>query len=185
MAYFKSLQLQNSVKALNQSIEENPRDFRAHQLLAMALQKLGKTQAAAAQFQETRRLLGYYTEGSQELKRCGQSLVSRQRRGSFEALRPLLETDDVHKLAALGMLLGKAQHFEEARSAWARAAFSIPNPAEIRYDLALTCFHLKDLGCARQNAAAAIQGREDFPEANVLYASVLYMTGADEEALPR
>jgi len=184
MAYFKSLQLQNSVKVLNESIEENPRDFRAHQLLARALQKLGKTQAAAAQFQETRRLLGYYTEGSQALKRCGQSLSAATGQEISNLCGPLLETDDVDKLAALGVLLGKAQHFEQARSAWARAASLDPESAEIRYDLALTCFHLKDLGCARENAAAAIQGREDFPEANVLYGSVLYMMGADEEALP-
>lgn len=177
MAYFKSGAWERSVRILREGLEENPRDWRAHQLLARALQKLGREQDAAAEFAETRKLLSYYTEGSQALKRCGERL-------SAEACRPLLETDDVDQLAALGMVLGKAGAYDQAEAAWKRAASLDPDSSEIRYDLALTCFYLKDRVCARDNSKAAIGLRANFPEANVLYASVLYMMGADTEALP-
>jgi tetratricopeptide (TPR) repeat protein len=183
MAYFKSGLWKNSEKTLQESIRENPRDFRSHQLLARALQKLGRQDAAAREFLETRRLLSYYTEGSQAIKRCGQLLANKA--GDAEKFcQPLFETDDVDKLAALGMLLGNTRLFGEARAAWERAAALDPESPEIHYDLALTCFHLGNRICARDNAKAAIHLRADFPEATVLYASVLYMMGADADALP-
>ena len=177
MAYFKSGAWESSAKILRESVRENPRDFRVHQLLARALQKLGREPEASAEFAETRRLLSYYSEGSQAVKRCGETL-------SAADCGPVLETDDVDKLAAVGMLLGKAKAFEQAEAAWKRAATLDPESAEIRYDLALTCFYLKDRVCARDNARTAIDLRANFLEANVLYASVLYMMGADADALP-
>lgn len=183
-AYFKSSQFEGCVKILNESIRENPRDFRSHQLLARALLKLGRKKAAAGQFAETRRLLNYYTEGSQALKRCGQLLSNSAGEEAWKVCGPQMQTDDVDKLAALGMVFGKYGLYEKARGVWKRAAFLDPDSAEIRYDLALTCFHLKDIPCARANAKAAIESRTDFPEANVLYASILYMMGEDEQALP-
>ena len=117
------------------------------------------------------------------MKRCGQLLSNKA--GDAEAVRrPLLETDDVDQLAAIGTLLGKAGTFHEAARAWKRAALLDPESPEIRYNLALTCFRLNDRVCARDNAKAAIQARADFPEANVLYGSVLYVMGADAECLP-
>lgn len=184
MAYYKSGAWENSETALEQSLRENPRDFRSHQLLARVLQKLGRASAAAKEFSETRRLLNYYTEGSQALKRCGQVLANKNADEAERVCGPLLTTDDVDKLTTVGMLLGKAGSFEQAKDAWKRAASLDPQSSEIRYDLALTCFHLNDRICARDNAKAAIQARTDFPEANVLYATVLYTMGADAEALP-
>jgi tetratricopeptide (TPR) repeat protein len=183
MAYFKAADWQRSEKMLQEAIRANPRDFRSHQLLARALQKLGRKDAAALQFSETRRLLNYYTERSQAVKRCAQ-LLSGEAADAQTVCRPLFETDDVDQLAALGTLLGKAGVFAQAATAWKRAALLDPESPEIRYDLALTCFQLKDRVCARDNAKAAIEARADFPEANVLYASVLYMMGADAECLP-
>lgn len=183
MTYYKSGEWESSVRSLQEAVGENPRDFRAHQLLARALQKTGREQAAAREFAATRRLLTYYTEGSEALKRCGQVLSNRNADEIAKVCGPLLETDDVDKLTALGMLLGKAELFEAAEGAWKQAAFLDPDSAEIRYDLALTCFHLKNRVCARDNAKAAIKTRPDFPEANILYASVLYTMGADTEAL--
>jgi tetratricopeptide (TPR) repeat protein len=183
-AYFKSGDWEKSATTLQESVRENPRDFRAHQLLARALQTLGRRQAATHEFAETRTLLGYYTEGSQAIKRCGETLSRKNGEETAKVCGPLLTTDDVDKLAALGMLLGNNEFFEAAKTAWTRAASLDPESSEIRYDLALTCFHLKDKACARDNAKAAIDARADFPEANVLYASVLYTMGADAEALP-
>jgi Flp pilus assembly protein TadD len=153
-------------------------------LLARALLKLGDKEAAAGEFAETRRLLSYYTEGSEALKRCGRLLSTGTDEEAWKTCGPLMQTDDVDKLASLGMLFGRYGQFEQARTVWQRAASLDPESPEIRYDLALTCFHLNDSECARDNAKAAIQGRPDFPEANVLYSSVLYKLGADDEALP-
>jgi len=183
-AYFKSSQFERCVRMLQQAIGENPRDFRSHQLLARALVKLGRNGAAAREFAETRRLLNYYTEGSQALKRCAQLLSTGSGADAEKVCGPQLETDDVDKLASVGMVFGKYGQYEKAREVWLRAASLDPDSAEIRYNLALTCFHLKNTQCAYENAKAAMQRRAEFPEANVLYASILYMKGADEEALP-
>jgi tetratricopeptide (TPR) repeat protein len=183
-AYFKTSRWESCVKMLQAYIRQNPRDFRSHQLLGRAFLKLGRKGAAAGEFAETRRLLGYYTEGSEVLQRCGQLLLNNSDEEAWKNCGPQMETDDVDKLASLGMLFGKYGRFEHARAAWERAASLDPESPEIRYDLALTCFHLKDSECARNNAKAAIQARPDFPEANVLYASVLYKLGVDDEALP-
>lgn len=184
MAYYKSADWEDSAATLSAAIRDNPRDFRAHQLLARALQKLGREHAAADEFAETHRLLTYYAEGSQALKRCGRILPNGNPDEFAKVCEPLFATYDVDQLSALGMLLGEASLFEQAEIAWKRAAFLDPDSAEIRYDLALTCFHRKDHVCARDNAAAALRTRADFPEANVLYASVLYMMGVDIDALP-
>jgi predicted Zn-dependent protease len=183
-AYFKTSRWESCMNILEAYIRENPRDFRSHQLLARAFLKMGRKEAAAAEFAETRRLLGYYTEGSEALKRCGQLLSNNTDKEAWKTCGPQMKTDDVDKLASLGMLFGRYGRFEQARAVWQRAASLDPESPEIRYDLALTCFHLKDSRCARDNAKAAIQARPDFPEANVLYASVLYQLGADDEALP-
>jgi tetratricopeptide (TPR) repeat protein len=184
MAYFKSAAWERCEETVREWIQENPRDFRSHQLLARALHKLGRESPAEAEFSETRKLLAYYTEGSQALKRCGQTLSGKNTDEIARICGPLLETDDVDKLAALGTLLGKAGFYVQAEAAWKRAALLDPESPEIRYDLAITCFHLEDRGCARDNAKAALQTRADFPEANILYGSVLYTMGADTEALP-
>ena len=184
MAYYKMSDWETAAKTLRDAIQDNPRDFRSHQLLARTLQKLGREDPAAREFSQTRELLSYYAEGSQALKQCSQLLSNDASDEIDRACGTLLETDDVDKLAAVGMMFGKAGFFDRAEEAWRRAAVLDPESPEIRYDLALTCFHLKHFACARENANAAIKARSDFPEANVLYASVLYKLGADEEALP-
>jgi predicted Zn-dependent protease len=183
-AYFKTSRWESCAQMLRAYIRENPRDFRSHQLLARAFLKLGRKEAAAGEFAETRRLLGYYTDGSEALKRCGQLLSNNADEEAGQTCGSQMESDDVDKLAYLGMLFGRYGRYEQARTVWQRAASLDPESPEIRYDLALTCFHLKDSECARDNAKAAIQARPDFPEANVLYASILYKLGADDEALP-
>ncbi len=183
-AYFKISDWESATRTLREAMQDNPRDFRSHQLLARTFQKLGRDDLASREFSQTRELLSYYAEGSQALKRCSQLLSSDTAGEIAKTCGTLLETDDVDKLAAVGMMFGKAGFFDKAEEAWRRAAILDPESAEIRYDLALTCFHLEHFACAREYANAAIEARADFPEANVLYASVLYKLGADEEALP-
>src|SRR5438552_511025 len=66
--------------------------------------------------------------------------------------RPLAETDDVGKIAAIGMLFGEAKQYRPALEAWQKAAALDPDSSEIQYNFALTCFHLKDMLRAREHA---------------------------------
>jgi tetratricopeptide (TPR) repeat protein len=96
----------------------------------------------------------------------------------------MTESDDVDKLSAVGVILGKADHHAEARTVLEKAVALDSDSSELHYNLALSCFYLKLTEDARRHAAAALAIRPDFPEANVLYGTILYLSGADEEALP-
>jgi tetratricopeptide (TPR) repeat protein len=168
---------------LRKQIALNPRDSRAHLLLARVHRKRGEDEAAEREFAETRRLSEYYLEGSTALKRCRLALSSDSSQ-ILEECHSLLETDDVDKLSAAGVIFGQAQHYAEARESLARAAILDPDSPEVRYNLALSCFHLREFEEAKTNVAAALQARPEFPEANVLYGTLLYMAGLDREAIP-
>lgn len=182
-AYFKLERYGPSSAFLRKQIALNPRDSRAHLLLARVLRKLGQDEAAEREFNETRRLSAYYLEGSAAFKRCRSALSEESARISDEC-RPLLDSDDVDKLSAVGVVFGEAQRYAEARDALAKAAQLDPDSPEVRYDLALTCFHLRQFEEAKSNAAAALRIRPEFPEANILYGTLLYMAGSDREAIP-
>jgi tetratricopeptide (TPR) repeat protein len=78
---------------------------------------------------------------------------------------------------------GQADEYAHAREVWEKAATLDPDSSEIQYNLALTCFHLKDIQRARDLAAAVVRLRPDFVEANILYGTILYMGGEDRQAL--
>lgn len=183
VAYFKQQQFALAVESLKKAIVYNPRDFRSHQLLARAYSKLNLATQAEREFAETKRLHEYYVEGSVAISGCRALLLSGQLDKAWETCRPLLDTDDVDKLVTIGMLFGKAEQYEHARVVWEKGLRLDPDSPEIAYNLALTCFHLKDLPGAREHAAAAIRLRPDFFEANVLYGTVLYMGAEDEAAI--
>jgi tetratricopeptide (TPR) repeat protein len=102
---------------------------------------------------------------------------------AWELCAPLTDTDDVDKLAAIGMLFGEAEQYPQARAAWDKAVALDPDSSEIQYNLALTCFHMKDMPCAREHVAEAVRQRPDFVEADILYGTVLYMTAEAREAM--
>ena len=102
---------------------------------------------------------------------------------AWELCGPLTDTDDVDKIVAIGMLFGEAEKYPEARATWEKAVALDPDSSEIQYNLALTCFHLKDMPRAREHAAEAVRQRPDFVEANILYGTVLYMGAEDREAM--
>src|SRR5258708_2418882 len=182
-SYFKQEKYAESVRVLQQAAAQNPRDSRVHQLLARAYQKSGQAAAAEKEFAETRRLHDYYLEGSAAIARCRALLAQDHPEAARATCRPLMETDDVDKIAAIGMLFGEAKQFGPALEAWQKAVGLDADSAEIQCNLALTCFHLKDMLRAREHAAEAVRQRPDFVEANILYGTILYMGAEDGEAL--
>ena len=143
-AYYKQEKYQQSLEVLKQASAQNPRDARVHQLLARTYQKLGQNAVAESEFTETRRLHDYYLEGSVAIGRCRALLSHGQAEAAWEQCRPLTETDDVDQIVAIGMLFGEAEKYSQALTAWEKAVPLDPDSSEIQYNLALTCFHLKD-----------------------------------------
>jgi tetratricopeptide (TPR) repeat protein len=182
-AYYKQEKYLLGIQVLKQAAAENPRDARVHQLLARAYQKLGKSDQAEKEFAQTRRLHDYYLEGSVAIGRCRASLSQGQTDRAWELCGPLTNTDDVDKIVAIGMLFGEAEKYPQSRTAWEKAVALDPDSSEIQYNLALTCFHLKDMLRAREHAAEAVRRRPDFVEANILYGTILYMGAEDREAM--
>jgi tetratricopeptide (TPR) repeat protein len=183
VAYFRQEKFSEALKALTRAVGDNPRDYRVHHYLARVYQKLGQTQKAEQAFAETQRLHDYYLQGSVAIAAC-RSLLSEGKPGeAWEACRPLLETDDVDKLVALGILFGKSGEYERALEIWKRAVILDPDSSEVHYNLGLTAYQLKNLRQARQSVATAVQLRPDFFEANMLYGTILYLTAQDEEAI--
>jgi tetratricopeptide (TPR) repeat protein len=182
VAYFKQGKFSEALNALTRAVADNPRDYRVHQFLARVYQKLGQTRKAEQAFAETQRLHDYYLQGSVAIAAC-RSLLSEGKSGeAWEKCRALLDTDDVDKLVGLGIVFGKSEEYEHAFDIWKRAVVLDPDSSEIHYNLALTAYHLKNLPQARQSAAAAVQLRPDFFEANMLYGTILYLTAQDTEA---
>lgn len=179
IALFRKEQYAESADLLSQWIAEDPRDFRAHQRLARVLLKLGRQQEAGREFSRTKELYAYYMEGSRALAEC-QSLLAAGKSGeAWQQCGDMAETDDVDKLAALGIAFGEKEDAKYARNIWEKAARLDPDSPEINYNLALACFHLRDMRQARASVINAIRLWPDFPEANVLYGTILYMLADD------
>ncbi|PYT21011.1 MAG: hypothetical protein DMG57_40200 [Acidobacteria bacterium] len=182
-ASYKQGKYSQAVEVLKQAAVQNPRDARVHQMLARSYQKLEQRDQAEKEFAETRRLHNYYLDGSVAISRCRALLSHSQNDAAWELCRPLTDTDDVDKLVAIGMLFGEAEKYPQALTVWEKAEPLDPDSSEIQYNLALTCFHLKQILQARRHAAEAVRFRPDFVEANILYGTILYMGAEDSEAL--
>ncbi|MGI9072462.1 MAG: tetratricopeptide repeat protein [Bryobacteraceae bacterium] len=179
VALFRKQQYAESAELLKQWIAENPRDFRAHQRLARVLLKLGKQQEAEQEFQRTKELQNYYMEGSEALRTCQRLLAAGKSDEAWQQCGSMTNTDDVDKLAALGIAFGSQGDANHARTIWQKAVRLDPDSPEINYNLALACFHLRDMVQARSYAGDAVRLWPDFPEANVLYGTILYMQADD------
>ncbi len=184
VAFYKQDRFPEAADTWKKALINNPRDFRIHQYLARAYQKLGREKDAEGEFAETRRLHDYYLSGSEAVKTCASLVSAGQPDQAWERCRVLLDTDDVDKVVAIGMVFGQGKQYDRALTAWRRAFSLDPESPEINYNLALTCFYLKDIALSRKHAADAVRLRPSFPEANVLYGTVLYLSGDDEHALP-
>jgi protein O-GlcNAc transferase len=182
VALFRKQQYAESADLLKQWIAQNPRDFRAHQRMARVLLKLGRRQEAEQEFQRTKELQAYYLEGSKALRACQALLASGRSEDAWQQCGPMADTDDVDKLAALGIAFGDKGDAKHARRIWEKAVRLDPDSPEINYNLALACFHLRDMAQAKEYASNAVRLWPDFPEANVLYGTVLYMVAEDDLA---
>jgi protein O-GlcNAc transferase len=179
VALSRKQQYAHSADLLQQWIAESPRDFRAHQRLARVLLKLGRQQEAQQEFQRTKELQAYYLDGSKALRACQALLTTGKTGEAWQQCQAMSNTDDVDKLAALGIAFGNGGDAKHARMIWERAVRLDPDSPEINYNLALACFHLRDMAQARAYASNAVRLWPDFPEANVLYGTVLYMLADD------
>lgn len=183
VAYFKKASYEEAIKALRNCLALNPRDFRAHQWLAKALAKVGRADEANQEFKKTRGLHQYYTEGSTAIAGCRALLMEKKTIEAWVACKPLLDTDDVDKVTAIAMLFAKMDDQVHAMTAWERAVNLDPDSPEANYNLAFACFQRKQIGCAKHYAQVAFQLWPQFPEASILYGTILYMVADDLEAV--
>lgn len=183
VAYFKKDQFEDAIRSFDLQIKTNPRDFRAHQWLARALSKAGHPAEASQEFARSKELHEYYTEGSVAIAGCRSLLAAGKSDEAWAACRSMLETDDVDKLAAVGMLFGQNGDHTHSVVAWQKAVALDPDSPELNYNLALASFQVKDMSRAKIHAQIACNLWPQFPEANVLYGTILYMLADDKEAV--
>jgi tetratricopeptide (TPR) repeat protein len=181
LAFYKKGDFTSAIPFFEQWIKLSPRDFRAHEFLARSLARTNRPAEAAHEFARTRELHNYYLEGSVALKRCA-TLLDQGRQTEAWTLCGT-DTDDVDKISAVAMLFSRAGDDRHALLGWKRAVALDPESPENNYNLALSLFKLKDIALSRQYVRAALQVWPDFPEANVLYGTILYMLAEDGEAV--
>ena len=182
-AYFKQGQNEKTILNLKQYIAFNPRDFRAHNLLARVYMKSGKNAEAEREFQESEQLHRYYLEGKRDLMDCRADLSTGEIENAWQRCGPVLETDDIDKLVAVGSLFGEFKAYDYALRLLQRALALDPEAPEVNYDLGYTYFQKKEYQRAREFLAAALRLRPDFFEALALQGSVLYLLRDDNAAL--
>jgi tetratricopeptide (TPR) repeat protein len=102
---------------------------------------------------------------------------------AWASCKPLLDTDDVDKVTAVAMLFAKMGDQVHAMTAWERAVKLDPDSPEANYNLAFASFQRKDIGRAKHYAQIAFQLWPQFPEASILYGTILYMIADDLEAV--
>jgi tetratricopeptide (TPR) repeat protein len=183
VAYFKRGSYDEAARSLRRCIELNQRDFRAHEWLARSLAKLGRADEANQEFAKTRELHQYYTEGSAAIAGCRMLLSNGKAAQAWAECKRMLDTDDVDKVAAVAMMFGEMGDQVHAIAAWERAVSLDPDSPEANYNLAFACFQQKDIGRAKHYAQIAFQLWPQFPEASILYGTILYMVADDAEAV--
>lgn len=182
-AYMKKGEPEKAVPLIRRALEFNPRDFRAHELLARAYVKTGHPREAEREFEETRRLHEYYLEGKKELMACREQLRAGQADQAWCACGSVLGTDDIDKLVAAGMLFGEFGFYGRALRLFEKALSLDPESPEVNYDIGFTYFQKKDYRQARQSLEVATRLRPNFFEALALYGTVLYVLREDAAAL--
>ncbi len=176
-ALMKKDEPKRAIAALQRQVNFNPRDFRAHYLMARGYVKTGRPTAAEREFERSERLHRYYLSGKQQLLGCREQLAAGRRDQAWSDCGSALETDDIDKLVAVGMLFGEFHEYDHALTALERARTLDPDSPEINYDIGFTYFQQKQYSQARPFLEAALRERPDFFEALTVGGAVLYKLG--------
>jgi tetratricopeptide (TPR) repeat protein len=182
-AYFKLGENEKAISNLRRYVALNPRDFRAHYLLARVYTKTGKLADAEQEFRRSEELHHYYLAGKKELMECHAELSAGAVDQAWQLCGPILETDDIDKLVAAGSLFGEFKAYDYAARLFHKALALDSEAPEVNYDLGYTYFQERDYRRAREFLSAALRFRPDFFEALALEGSVLYLLRDDQAAL--
>lgn len=182
-AYMKKGQPEKALGPLKRQAEFNPRDFRAHNLLGRAYTKTGHPKEAEREYAKAEQLHEYYLQGKKELMDCRALLEVAQSEQAWARCGSVLETDDIDKLVAAGMLFGEFHSYDRALQVFEKALTLDPESPEVNYDIAFTCFGKKDYPQARKFLESAVELRPNFFEALALEGTVLYLLREDAAAL--
>lgn len=181
-AYMKKDEPERAIQVLKQQIRVNPRDFRAHYLLAQAYLKTGHREEAKREFQEEERLHQYYLSGKEDLMECRKDLSSGKVDQAWARCGSVLATDDFDKLIAVGMLFGEFNSYNHALAAFQKALSLDPDAPEVNYDMGYTYYRKKDYAQAVHFLKIALTLRPDFFEALEVYGAALHAAGNNAEA---
>ena len=176
-ALMKKDEPKQAIPVLQKQVNFNPRDFRAHYLLARAYAKTGRAKEAEREFEQSDRLHRYYLTGKQQLLGCREQLAAGRSDQAWSDCGSALKTDDIDKLVAVGMLFGEFRDYNHALAAFERARTLDPDSPEINYNIGFTYFQQKQYSQARQFLEAALRERPDFFEALTVGGAVLYKLG--------
>lgn len=183
-ALLKQGQAARAIPILRRQITVNPRDFRAHNLIARAYFKSGESRQAELEFERAEELHRYYLEGKEELGACRSELAAGHFDQAWERCGPALGSDDVDKVISVGMLFGSFQDYRHALASFERARALDPDSPEVNYNLGYTYFQEKDYAQARKAMNAALHERPEFFEALEAQGSILCKLGDDAAARP-
>jgi tetratricopeptide (TPR) repeat protein len=181
-AYMKSGEPGKAIPPLWRQITFNPRDFRAHDLIARAYVKVGRREDAEREFRQAEKLREYYRQGKSQLTECDVKLQTGDPSSAWAQCRPLLQSDDVDLLVYAGLMFGKTGQYDQALQFFQHAVDLDPESPEINYDTGLTLFRKKDYATARKYLGAALIARPDFFEALATQGAILYLLRDDEAA---
>ena len=176
-ALMKKDEPKRAIPVLQKQVNFNPRDFRAHYLMARAYVKADRPKEAEREFEQSERLHRYYLIGKQQLRGCREHLAAGRRDQAWSDCGSALKTDDIDKLVAIGMLFGEFHDYDHALTALERARTLDPESPEINYDIGFTYFQQKQYSQARPFLEAALRERPDFFEALTVGGAVLYKLG--------
>lgn len=176
-ALMKKDEPKRAIPVLQKQVGFNPRDFRAHYLIARAYVKTGRPKEAEREFEQSERLHRYYLAGKQQLLRCREQLAAGHTDRAWSDCGSALKTDDIDKLVAVGMLFGEFHDYDHALTAFEKARTLDADSPEINYDIGFTYFQQKQYSQARQFLEAALRERPDFFEALTVGGAVLYKLG--------
>lgn len=143
-AYFTSGQLRMSEDTLRQAVRSSPLDSGLHYQLARVLQKSGRAQEAAEEFELSKRLADATQQQIRDLFMLPDLVREKKDAdvGSVAAKVMQESADDSEIMAKLGVILARGGYQKEALAPLQRAILLKPSDFETQVDLALCLLQL-------------------------------------------